>query len=76
MEGSVLVVLIVLEGLEEVVVLCEGLVTAGFGHVEGSFLHLLAPEGHGLLSLVACTGVDQLLQLLIAGDLASFLEAQ
>lgn len=76
MKGSVLVVLIVLEGLEEVVVLSEGLVAASLGHVEGSFLHLLAPECHGLLSLVACTGVDQLLQLLIAGDLPSFLEAQ
>lgn len=74
MKGSVLVVLIVLEGLEEVVVFGEGLVAAGSGHVESAILHLLAPEGHRLLSLVACAGVDQLLQLLIAGDLASFFE--
>lgn len=76
MKGSVLVVLIVLEGLEEVVVLGEGLVAAGFGHVESAILHLLAPEGHWLLSLIACTGIDQLLEFLIAGDLASFFEAQ
>lgn len=58
MKGSVLVVLIVLEGLEEVVVLGEGLVAAGLGHVEGSILHFLTPEGHWLLSLVSHIGVD------------------
>lgn len=58
MRESVLIVLIVLEGLEEVVVLGEGLVAACLGHVEGAVLHFLAPEGHGLLSLVSHVGVD------------------
>lgn len=76
MKGSVLVVLVVLEGPEELVVLGEGLAAPGLGHVEGAVLHLLPPEGHRLLSLVARAIVDQLLQLLVAGELSALLEAQ
>ena len=75
-DHSVFVVLIVLEGLQEVVVLCEGLVSACLGHVESSVFHLLPPESDCLLPLVPHACVDELLQLLVTADLPPLLEAE
>ncbi len=60
-DHSVFVVLVVLEGLQEVVVFGEGLFSPCLGHVERSVFHLLTPESDCLLPLVPHTGVDQLL---------------
>ena len=60
-DHSVFVVLVVLEGLQEVVVFGEGLLSPCLGHVERSVFHLLAPESDCLLPLVPHAGVDQLL---------------
>ena len=72
---SVLVVLVVLEGLEEIVVLGKGLASS-FGHVEGALLQLFTPKSGRFLSLVTHIRIDQLLQLLVARYLSSLLETQ
>lgn len=68
--------LVVLEGLQEVIVLCEWLVSACSRHIKSSVLHLLTPESNCLLSLITHISVDELLKLLVAADLPSFLEAK
>ena len=70
---SILVVLVVLEGLQELVVFGEGLTTS-LGHVESPILHLLTPESDGLLPLIPHVCVDQLSQLVIACYLPTIFE--
>jgi hypothetical protein len=72
---SILVVLVMLEGLQKLVVLGEGLTTS-LGHVESAILHLLTPECDRLLPLIAYICADQLPQLLVACYLPTILETQ
>jgi hypothetical protein len=69
-------VLVVLEGLQELVVLGEGLAPARLRQVERPVLQLFPPESGWLLPVVACARVDQLLQFLVVGDLVPGFEAE
>ena len=72
---SIMVMLVVLEGFEEVVVFGEGLVGASPGHVVGSVLKLFSPESDGLLSLISDIGIHKRFEFLSGSYLAFFLES-
>ena len=68
--------LVVRVGLEEVVVLVEGLAVAGPGHVEVAVAQLLAPEGDRLLLGVVLAQRQQLPELLVGGDLPALVQPE
>lgn len=58
--------LIVLERLQKLVILSEGLISACLGHVVCTVLQLLTPESSCFLPLVADICIDEFLEFFVA----------